>query len=196
MQTAVNLSPQPTLSQRTKFARKCFIPCRPPFVLQISSGIIRTVTYLEDGTPVVLGLWGPGDIVGAMLSHINPYYIECFTAVEAIPLAVEDTESLLLFVQSHLKQIEEFTLIRSEKTVEIKLLRLLAWLAQKFVKDQDRQGQFIDLRLTHQDLADIVGTTRVTITRLMAQLEMQGTIERLPLGRIIFHEPDAWFYEI
>jgi DNA-binding transcriptional LysR family regulator len=36
----------------------------------------------------------------------------------------------------------------------------------------------------------------VTVTRLVAQLETQGVIERLPLGRIIFHEPDTWFYTI
>jgi CRP-like cAMP-binding protein len=116
--------------------------------------------------------------------------------VEAVLFAVEEADSLLTLVRGHLKQIEEFTLIRSEKTVEVKLLRLLSWLSQKFAGENDQQGKSIDLRLTHQDLADIIGTTRVTITRLVAQLETQGVIERLPLGRIIFHEPDTWFYEI
>jgi CRP-like cAMP-binding protein len=196
MQTVVNSGSPPVLCQLTKFARKSFIPCKPPYVLRISSGVVRTVTYLEDGTPVVLGLWGPGDVVGSALSQINPYYVECFTAVEAVLFSVEEAEAVLTLVRSHLNQLEEITLIRSEKTVEAKLLRLLGWLSQKFAGRWEQQGQFIDLRLTHQDLADIVGTTRVTITRLMVQLETQGTIERLPLGRIIFHEPDTWFYEI
>jgi CRP-like cAMP-binding protein len=196
MNNVVNAVPAPVLCQLTKFARKSFIPCRPPYVLRISSGVVRTVTYLEDGTPVVLGLWGPGDVVGTTLSQLNPYYVECFTAVEAVLFAVEEVDSLLRLVRGHLKQLEEFTLIRSEKTVEVKLLRLLGWLSQKFAGESDQPGKSIDLRLTHQDLADIIGTTRVTITRLVAQLETQGVIERLPLGRMVFHEPDTWFYEI
>jgi CRP-like cAMP-binding protein len=116
--------------------------------------------------------------------------------VEAVLYELEEADLLLTLVRGHLKQLEEFTLIRSEKTVEVKLLSLSGWLSQKFAGENDQLGKSIDLRLTHQDLADIMGTPRVTITQLVAQLEIQGVIERLLLGRIIFHEPDTRFYEI
>lgn len=75
------------------------------------------------------------------------------------------------------------------------LLNLLNWLAQKFGKETNH-GQLIDLRLTHQDIADILGSTRVTITRLLSQIQQQGLIDRFALHRIVLHEEVAWHYEI
>ncbi|NJR53028.1 MAG: Crp/Fnr family transcriptional regulator, partial [Leptolyngbyaceae cyanobacterium CSU_1_3] len=53
--------------------------------------------------------------------------------------------------------------------------QLLDWLADKFGHESD-QGQLIQLRLTHQDIADTLGTTRVTVTLLLSQFEQQGRI--------------------
>jgi CRP-like cAMP-binding protein len=75
------------------------------------------------------------------------------------------------------------------------MIRLLFWLSRRFGEDK-AQGQLIDLRLTHQDLAEFLGTTRVTVTRTLGQLEEQGLTQRLPLGRIILKESELWFYEI
>lgn len=38
------------------------------------------------------------------------------------------------------------------------------------------QGQLIDLRLTHQEIAEVIGTTRVTVTRLLKQFEREAII--------------------
>jgi len=67
------------------------------------------------------------------------------------------------------------------------LLKLLAWLSTRFGQDVDT-GRLIDLRLTYQDLSELLGATRVTVTRTLNQLEQQGLIERLPLQRIILRE--------
>jgi CRP-like cAMP-binding protein len=53
----------------------------------------------------------------------------------------------------------------------------LTWLARKFGHPVE-QGQSLDLQLTHQDMAETIGTTRVTITRLLAQFEQSGIIHR------------------
>ncbi len=75
------------------------------------------------------------------------------------------------------------------------LVKLLEWLATRFGRTV-RQGNLIDLRLTHQDLAELVGTTRVTLTRILGQLEQQGLIERLSLHRIVLKEDEVWHYAI
>ena len=85
--------------------------------------------------------------------------------------------------------------IRSHKRVDVMLLKLLAWLSTRFGQDVDT-GRLIDLRLTHQDLSELLRATRVTITRTLNQLEQQGLIERLPLQRIILREEEVWHYEI
>jgi CRP-like cAMP-binding protein len=56
-------------------------------------------------------------------------------------------------------------------------LKVLTFLGNKFGHQVDR-GQLIDLRLTHQELADLIGATRVTVTKILNQLEQDGLISR------------------
>jgi CRP-like cAMP-binding protein len=177
------------------FTVRSMVPCDNSRLFQITKGVVRTLTYLDDGSPLVLGVWGIGDVVGGLLSSINPYYIECFTAVEGIFFVPEDNASVSALMKPHLRQVEDLMIIRSHKTIDVKVIRLLSWLSHRFGGEGER-GHLIDLRMTHQDLAELAGTTRVTVTRTLGQLENQGIIQRLPLGRIILREEDAWYYEI
>jgi CRP-like cAMP-binding protein len=178
-----------------QFNRRSLLPIRPNAVWRIDRGSIITYTYLEDGTTVGLGLWGPGDIVGELLSKMRPYRMECLTPVEASVVPVDDwyqlTETLLL----HIHQGEELMVIRSHKKVETMLIQLLVWLSKKFGSEV-KQGRLIDMRLTHEDLAALISTTRVTVTRLLGQLEKEGLIDRLSLNRIIVRQDEIWHYEI
>ncbi|MCG9889496.1 MAG: helix-turn-helix domain-containing protein [Thermosynechococcaceae cyanobacterium MS004] len=45
-------------------------------------------------------------------------------------------------------------------------------------------------------MAELLGTTRVTVTRTLGQIEGQGLIQRLPLGKIMLKEADVWYYQI
>lgn len=177
------------------FTRRSFLPEQKNSLWKIETGFVRTFTYLEDGTTVALGLWGPGDIVGRALSRLEPYQMECLTKVEAtiLPLDTWDqrTETLL----AHIQQAEELMVIRSYKKVDTMLIKLLAWLSQKFGSEVEK-GRLIDMRLTHEDLAEMLGSTRVTITRILGQFEQEGLIDRLSLHRIVLKEEDIWYYEI
>jgi CRP-like cAMP-binding protein len=42
----------------------------------------------------------------------------------------------------------------------------------------------------------MLGSTRVTITRILGQFEEEGLIDRLSLHRIVVREEDIWYYEI
>jgi CRP-like cAMP-binding protein len=106
-----------------------------------------------------------------------------------------ENQPLGKIVFAHLQQLQELTVIRSYKRVETMLAQLLGWLGQKFGREVV-EGKLIELRLTHQDLGDILGITRVTVTRTLNQLEQQGLIERLPLHQIILRESEVWYYQI
>ncbi|WP_404791132.1 helix-turn-helix domain-containing protein [Altericista sp. CCNU0014] len=56
-------------------------------------------------------------------------------------------------------------------------LSLLLWLFEKFGYTV-QEGCPIDLRLTHQDLAELADTSCVTVTRLLKQFEMQRLLYR------------------
>ncbi|BAY26863.1 Crp/Fnr family transcriptional regulator [Calothrix sp. NIES-2100] len=185
------------VSRNTKqiFTRRSFLPEHQSLLWQIESGFVRTYTYLEDGTTVALGLWGPDDIVGSSLSRLQPYQMECLTKVEARILPLEEWEQPTQTLLHHIQQAEELMVIRSYKKVDTMLLKLLAWLSKKF-GSQVEKGRLIDMRLTHEDLAEILGSTRVTITRILGQFEQEGMIDRLSLHRIVLREEDIWYYEI
>ena len=51
------------LKQRT-FSRNDVIPLHPNVLLQIKRGVVRTLTWSEEGTAAALGYWGVGDVVG------------------------------------------------------------------------------------------------------------------------------------
>jgi CRP-like cAMP-binding protein len=180
---------------QSHFIRRSFLPDLKNNLWQIESGFVRTFTYLEDGTTVALGLWGSGDVVGGYLSRMNPYQMQCLTKVEATVLPVTEWNELTETLLNHIQQAEELMVIRSHKKVETMLIKLLAWLSHKFGSEVE-QGRLIDMRLTHEDLAELIGSTRVTITRILGQFEQEGLIDRLSLNRIVVREEDIWYYEI
>lgn len=190
------LSPVSAQFKRRTFARRALLPLGRDYLWQISTGVVRTLTVSEDGTPITLGVWGPGDIVGRVLSKADPYQIECLTPVETIILPAEywpqATEAMIL----HIQQFQEFLEILHCRSVDVSLLKLLSWLAKRFGREIE-QGKLIDLRLTHQEIAEIIGATRVTVTRLLNDFEKRGIIQRLSHRFILTHDQQPfWHYEI
>jgi CRP-like cAMP-binding protein len=182
--------------KRRKFARRSLLPLGRDYLWHIESGVVRTLTWLEDGTSITLGLWGVGDVVSKVLSKAEPYQIECLTPVEVTLLPMERWHEVNQALIVHAHQFQEFLEILHCRSVDSALLRLLTWLARKF-GHQVEKGQLIDLRLTHQEISEIIGTTRVTVTRLLNEFEKQGIIQRLPRKLIVLQEKQPfWHYEI
>lgn len=181
-------------TSRHIFPRRSHLPNRNNALWRIETGVVRTVTWLEDGTIITLGLWGPGDTIGKPISKCEPFQIECLTKVEAILLSGERwlNRDILL---THIQQAEDFMVMRGYKRVDFMLYQLLTWLAKRFGSEVE-QGHLIDMILTHQDIAEIIGTSRVTVTRTLGHFEQQGLIDRLPLHRIILQPSEVWHYEI
>ncbi|MGH8000797.1 MAG: Crp/Fnr family transcriptional regulator [Brasilonema sp.] len=171
-----NSSPTGQLPQRI-FTRREIIPARNDVLWRIERGAVRTLTWSEDGTFITLGYWGTGDLIGYPLSNVKPYQIECLTSVEvsAIPphLWSQDVNALL----SHIQQAEELLSIIHRKPISLRLWQFLGWLSGKFGRDVE-QGKLIDLNVTHQEMAEVLNTTRVTVTRLLQQFEQEGTLVR------------------
>lgn len=168
------------------FRRGDLLPLKPGLLWEIESGFVRTLTWDEEGTIATLGVWGPGDIVGKPLSQIELYQIECLITVKVSQLSFQGgypQDAMLL----HIQQMEELLNIMHCKLVSLRLLKFLNWLAHRFGQEVD-QGWLLDLRLTHQAISEIIGTTRVTITRLFNQLEQEGKLVRLPQYRILLHD--------
>ncbi len=171
------------IEQQT-FAPSELIPLSSNCFWLLQQGIVKTCTWTEEGTPITLGYWGKDDIVGQALSLVYPYQVKCITTVEAFCIPTTKADSAVHLIQRHVQQTEELLCImRTEKVLQ-RLCNVLTWLAQKFGKEIEI-GQLIDLRITHQDLAEIVGATRVTVTKLINQLEQEGFLSRPERNTIV-----------
>jgi CRP-like cAMP-binding protein len=157
------------------FAPNETIPMEQGYLWLIRRGITKTVTWDKEGKLTILGYWGARDIVG--LSQIEPYEIRCLTFVEASCIPQHQWTILNKSIFSYVRQMEElFCILRCEPMQE-RLWQVLTFLGKKF-GHQVTEGKLIDLRLTHQEIADVIGSTRVTVTRLLHQLEEEGKLDR------------------
>ena len=159
------------------FSRRDLIPQRQDVLWRIERGAVRTVTWSEQGTLITLGFWGAGDIVGYPLSRVKPYQIECLTSVETSILPSELWYQALDSMLLHIQQLEEILSIVHRKPVSLRLWQLLVWLGHKFGRDV-AHGRLIDLGITHQEMAEVINTTRVSVTRMLQQFEEEGILLR------------------
>ncbi len=159
------------------FTCRQLVPVPSKGLLRIERGAVRTVTWNEQGTPITLGYWGVGDVLGQPPSGVQPYQIECKTHVEISYIPANLCDRSLDEILAHVRQNQAFFCIVRSESLRSRLLQLLIWLGQKFGREV-AQGLLIDLRLTHQEISEALGITRITVTRLMARLEEEGFIAR------------------
>ncbi|NET13300.1 MAG: Crp/Fnr family transcriptional regulator [Okeania sp. SIO1H6] len=165
---------KPQKLKQHQFKRRQLIPLTDILLWRIDAGVVRTLTKNEEENTITLGFWGTGDIVGQPLFPSYPYQVECLTIVEAsiLPRGYFYTQEVML---SHIQKTQELLRIIHSRKIKLRLLRLLRWLADRF-GNQLPDGKILDIRLTHQELADIIGTSRVTVTRLLNQFEKEQKI--------------------
>jgi Crp-like helix-turn-helix domain len=165
-----------SISPRTvqHFQRRETIPFNPNTLWQIESGVVRTSTWGVEGSIIPLGFWGMNDIVGAPLSYIKPYQIDCLTdvTVRILPSTLPYPPDAMI---SHIQQMEELLKIMHICSIEQRLLSFLMWFAKKFGQETE-DGQIIKVRLTHQEISEMIGSTRVTVTRLLQKFQTEQVL--------------------
>ena len=130
------------------------IPPQNSMFFRIERGIVCASTWDEDGKSTTLGYWGIGDIVGYPLSKVQPYHLECLTAVEATIVSFEVLHQNIDALLSHIQQVEELISIVNCKRVSIRVWQFLLWLSNKFGRELE-QGKLVELAITHQEIADV-----------------------------------------
>jgi CRP/FNR family transcriptional regulator len=163
--------------------------------LFINSGRVKLYADHRSGRSTILAVAGPGEIVGAAATLTGrPHEVtaEGLEAGDALlisrcellrRMAGEDGFALRLAQQlsrDYLHLRDRFTSVSGPDPVIIRLARLLnAWAANG---ERSRPG------LTHQEIAEIIGTSRETITRSFKELRCSG-VATLRNGEFIVHDP-------
>jgi CRP/FNR family cyclic AMP-dependent transcriptional regulator len=155
----------------------------------VKSGLVQVSIFRRDGTEVVLENMGPNALCGEGAAFDGLPRFSTATAVEATEalefdaahieaLMREDPEfALALLRLTSLKQ--RILALRLEHLVsndpEERILELLSRLSRMFAVDHER-GRKILTYLTHEQIASMTGTSRVTVTRTLGRLRDKGML--------------------
>lgn len=159
------------------------IPLSPTCVWVVAQGVVKLNTMSETGDEVLMGLAGPSMPFGSTLTSLPTYQATAFSeTVKLVSFSPAEisacshlSQTLLPRISQRLRQTELLLAISGKRQVKERLHHLLQLLKLE-IGAPVAQGTRLSVRLTHQDLADACCTTRVTITRLLGQLQKQGII--------------------
>jgi len=175
------------------FSKGEIIPLEPSYLWLVRRGLVKLTTMSETGDEVLVGLAGPSMAFGSSMTSLPTYQaIALSENVELVSISLKEiaaspplTQALLPQISQRLRQTELLLAISGKRHVKDRLNHLLLFLKQEFGQTV-AQGTRLSVRLTHQDLADACCTTRVTITRLLSNLQKQGKIMFDSKHHIIF----------
>ena len=153
------------------------LPCRTDHLWLILDGVVKSYSVSEEGSLVTLGFWGIGDLIGHSLSKVVPYNLQCLDRVKVVAVHRDRWDDLAGNLLYHAQQTQQLSYIVRNNRIAKRLWLLLEWLANKFGRTVE-QGRLIDFKLTHQELADALSTTRITVTKTLIQFEQEGAILR------------------
>jgi CRP-like cAMP-binding protein len=150
-------------------------------ILVVCRGVVQLGTLYDSGDEALLGLACPSMPFGLPLSFIRPYQASALTDVDLMRLTLAEIEQSPMLAQSifrhltrRLQQTEAILAMVGYRRVEDRLRHLLLLLKQEIGQPENSSGTRLGIRLTHQQLANAIGTTRVTVTRLLSQLQEEG----------------------
>lgn len=159
---------------------------------RIHAGYVRTLTWNSEGEPVPLGFWKEGDVVGNAIAQTYPYHAECLSPVIAEHLEIGYRPSPAM-IAKQIQQSNQLLRISYCKQAKQRLLQFICWIAADFGQSVPK-GRLIDLRLTHQKIAESIGITRVTVTRLLKELERKGEIVWTTNQRLVYQSTFQQYY--
>lgn len=165
-----------------KYAKGENIQLSPKSIYYVCNGLVKLSTICETGEEILTGLATSGMIFGAIMTPLNIYQATALADVELHSFYTQEIEFCPLIkeiflskIQQRLQQAEFLLYILGRRKVQDRLLYLLQLLKQ-IIGEPLPGGTRLTFRLTHEDMANACGTTRVTVTRLLGEFQEQGMI--------------------
>lgn len=160
------------------------------YMYLIQEGQVKVTKMSEDGREKILEIFGPGDFFGDMsLLDREPRSASIKTTKACVLMALSRQDFLGLLRQNpevcvqvlqelsrRLRDADEQIRSLLFERVEGRTRQLLVRMAREPVADRaDRRAT---PAITHQQLADLVGTSRETVTRVIKELKESGWLEQ------------------
>ena len=176
------------------------------YMYLVLSGKVKVVKAASGGKETLLAIHKAGDFFGEMSlldGKTAPATVTAMEDSKIISLSGADFHKYLMRSDKVMLQIIHVLCARlrqvwqtqslSSSTADARIRMGLHQLSRKH-GIRDSSGIIIDLKITHQEMAEMVGTSRETVTRVLAQLRRQGIIE-ISQRRIKLLNPEALLRE-
>lgn len=197
----------PPVVENFERGKTIFFPGDPAErVYFLLKGAVKLSRVYEAGEEITVSLLRENSVFG-VLSLITGqrsdrfYHAVAFTPVELLSAPIERVQKALydnpelsmLMLQglsSRILQTEMMIETLAHRDMGSRLVSFLLILCRDFgVPTSD--GIRIDLKLSHQAIAEAIGSTRVTVTRLLGELRAKDTIS-IHKKKITVHNPVAF----
>lgn len=149
-------------------------------IYQVVRGSVRTTHLQADGRRQVGDFYYEGDVIGVEVGEAHRFSAEALTGCEVLALrrsgsAAYETGRVERMVwaatASELRRAQSHMLLLGRATASEKVARFLMDIANRF------KGEFVILPMSRQDMADYLGLTIETISRMLGRLQAEGVIE-------------------
>lgn len=170
----------------------------------VRSGCIRLYKTLPDGRSINLGLLGPNTVfaqedpydgisTGSSAEALVDSTVSIVEADDLATVIAESPELASAMVNGMTRRMTELQTLAEHLLVRdtsVRLATTLLTLAKGFGRPTADGMTAITLPLTHQSLANMIGSNRVTVTRKLIELQERGVVRSLGRNSIAV-DPEA-----
>jgi CRP/FNR family transcriptional regulator len=164
-------------------------------VFTLTKGMMKLYKLLPDGRRQVTGFMHPGDLLGVSIDGEHAFTAEALEPTELCSFGqsrfddfVEthsDMERELYRVAVHeLAAARDQMVLLGRKTAMERLASFFVSLAERRERGAAQHERFIELPMSRSDIADYLGLTKETVSRVLAILKRTGIIRLDALDRI------------
>jgi CRP/FNR family transcriptional regulator, nitrogen fixation regulation protein len=157
------------------------------YLMFVVTGVVRSCKNCKNGKRSIVSFYLPGDFIGWVEDKLS-LSIEASTDTELlfikrtglVSLAAQNVRVanvLLTATTNELARAQEHVLLMS-KSAKCRAATFLSDLWVRLGK-----AQYLDVPMSHQDIADYLGLTIETLSRSITDLERAGLIARIPSQR-------------
>ena len=160
-----------------------FVPLLKNSVWFVVRGMVKLGAVSVHGDELVLGLVGPNEPFGGAFTNVEAYDAVALTDCDLLCCNLAEVEqspqlalALAKAMTARYRQAESMLALLGLRRVEERVRGFVELLARDFGEPCD-DGLRLNLRLTHQEIASALSTTRVTVTRVLGQLRDEGWLQ-------------------
>lgn len=165
----------------------------PRAVYVIRSGLVRLYNITNEGEEKTIGYEGPGSAMpSAWLFGMSPVTLYYYDAVNEVILHAipRDTFRDKLDTDTHFSKalLQQYASLYVGSTMHInaieqsraqdKIVRILQYLVHRFGTQLSGDTYQLGIQFTHQDIANLIGSTRETVAIEFGKLTKKGYVSK------------------